>query len=74
MKHIIMTLTMFLSLIFTQDRSLIFNTGAPLGSCFPSNSQCNSVSDCLITGFYTENESVVLAVPEREIQNGSLLS
>ena len=32
------------------------------------------ISDCLITGFYTENESVVLAVPEREIQNGSLLS
>ena len=32
------------------------------------------ISDCLITGFYIENESVVLAVPEREIQNGSLLS
>ena len=32
------------------------------------------ISDCLITGFYNENESVILAVPEREIPNGSLLS
>ena len=32
------------------------------------------ISDCLITGFYTENESVVLAVPERKIPDGSLLS
>ena len=32
------------------------------------------ISDCLITGFYTEDKLVVLAVPEREIQNGSLLS
>ena len=32
------------------------------------------ISDCLITGFYTGDKSVVLAVPEREIQNGSLLS
>jgi tRNA-binding protein len=32
------------------------------------------ISDCLITGFYTENKSVVLAIPERKIKNGSLLS
>ena len=32
------------------------------------------ISDCLITGFYTEDKSVVLAIPERKIQNGSLLS
>ena len=32
------------------------------------------ISDCLITGFYNENESVVLAVPERKIPDGSLLS
>lgn len=32
------------------------------------------ISDCLITGFYTENESVILAVPERKIPDGSLLS
>ena len=39
---------MFLSLIFSQDRSLIFTTGGPLGSCFPSNNPCNSDGDCLL--------------------------
>ena len=37
-----------LSVIFSQDRSLIFTTGAPLGSCFPSNNPCNTDGDCLL--------------------------
>jgi len=46
MKLIIYAFTIFLSVLFTQDRSLIFTTGAPLGSCFPSNSPCNTDSNC----------------------------
>ena len=48
MKLIITMLTIFLSVIFTQDRSLIFTTGAPLGSCIPSNTPCNTDGDCLL--------------------------
>ena len=48
MKQIIITCTMFLCIIFAQDRSLIFTTGAPLGSCFPSNNPCNTDGDCLL--------------------------
>jgi tRNA-binding protein len=32
------------------------------------------ISDCLVSGFYKENNSVVLAVPDKSIPNGSLLS
>ena len=39
---------MFLSMIYAQDRSLIFTTGAPLGSCFPSNNPCYTDGDCLL--------------------------
>jgi len=39
---------MILSVIYAQDRSLIFTTGAPLGSCTPSNNPCNTDSDCLL--------------------------
>mgnify|MGYP000426795977 CR=1 FL=1 len=39
---------MILSVIYAQDRSLIFTTGAPLGSCFPSNNPCNTDGDCLL--------------------------
>ena len=39
---------MFLCIIFAQDRSLIFTTGGPLGSCFPSNNPCNTDGDCLL--------------------------
>ena len=31
-------------------------------------------SDCLITGFYQEDKSVVLAIPDKKILNGSLLA
>ena len=31
------------------------------------------VSECLITGFYNEENKVVLAVPDKKISNGSLL-
>ena len=39
---------MILSVIYAQDRSLIFTTGAPLGSCIPSNNPCNTDADCLL--------------------------
>jgi len=39
---------MILSVIYAQDRSLIFTTGAPLGSCSPSNNPCNNDGDCLL--------------------------
>ena len=48
MKLIIFTITILLSIIFAQDRSLIFTTGAPVGSCFPSNNPCNTDGDCLL--------------------------
>ena len=32
------------------------------------------ISDCLITGFYNEKGSVILAIPERKITDDSLLS
>jgi len=31
------------------------------------------LSECLITGFYTRDKKVVLAVPHDEVENGSLL-
>ena len=30
-------------------------------------------SECLVTGFYTKNKSVILAVPDNNVSNGSLL-
>lgn len=32
------------------------------------------ISDCLVSGFYREDNSVVLAIPDKSIPNGSLLS
>jgi len=48
MKSIISIITIILSVIYAQDRSLIFTTGAPLGSCIPSNNPCNTDGDCLL--------------------------
>ena len=31
------------------------------------------ISECLITGFYLSDDSVVLATPDKEVDNGSLL-
>ncbi len=31
------------------------------------------LSECLVTGFYDENENVVLAIPDKRIKNGSKL-
>ena len=32
------------------------------------------ISDCLITGFYREDKAVILATPDKEIEDGSLLT
>mgnify|MGYP001173364603 FL=1 len=32
------------------------------------------ISDCLVTGFYKENKAVVLAMPDKKVENGTLLS
>tara|TARA_Y100001970_G_scaffold251331_1_gene324008 strand:- start:743 stop:1081 length:339 start_codon:yes stop_codon:yes gene_type:complete len=32
------------------------------------------ISECLVTGFYNNDNQVILAVPDRTIQNGSRLS
>ena len=32
------------------------------------------ISECLITGFYRKNKKVVLAIPEKSVPNGALLS
>ena len=32
------------------------------------------ISDCLVTGFYKENKAVVLAVPDKKVKDGTLLS
>jgi len=32
------------------------------------------ISECLITGFYRKDKKVVLAIPEKSVPNGALLS
>ena len=32
------------------------------------------ISDCLVTGFYKENKAVVLAMPDKKVKDGTLLS
>ena len=32
------------------------------------------ISDCLVTGFYKENKAVVLVIPDKKVENGTLLS
>ena len=40
---------------------------------FPPKKIGPFISECLITGFYKTNSSVVLAIPDEKIPNGSLL-
>ena len=40
---------------------------------FPPKQIGSFVSECLITGFYRQNNKVVLATPDKSIHNGALL-
>jgi tRNA-binding protein len=40
---------------------------------FPPKQIGPFISECLVTGLYRENGSVVLAVPDRPVQNGARL-
>ena len=41
---------------------------------FPPKKIGSFISECLITGFYRNDKKVVLAVPDKSISNGSLLT
>lgn len=41
---------------------------------FPSKQIGPFISECLVTGFYRDNGDVVLAVPDKEVSNGSKLA
>ena len=41
---------------------------------FPSKQIGPMMSECLVTGFHTTDDSVVLAVPDRPIHNGAKLA
>ena len=41
---------------------------------FPSKKIGPFTSECLVTGFYTENNAVILATTDKKISNGSLLA
>ena len=32
------------------------------------------ISECLVTGFYTEGQNVILAIPDKKVVNGCLLA
>jgi len=40
---------------------------------FPAKQIGPIMSECLVTGFYKDDESVVLAVPDKALKNGSKL-
>ena len=46
MSNAFILLFLSINLLFTQDRSLIYTTGAPLGSCTTTSAPCNSDDDC----------------------------
>lgn len=41
---------------------------------FPPKQIGPFISECLVTGFYRDNGAVVLAVPDKEVPNGSKLA
>jgi len=41
---------------------------------FPEKQVGNFISEVLVTGFVLDNEEVVLAVPERKVENGKKLA
>ena len=41
---------------------------------FPSKKIGPFTSECLVTGFYTKNNAVILATTDKKISNGSLLA
>lgn len=41
---------------------------------FPAKQIGPFISECLVTGFYRDSEEVVLAVPDKEVPNGSKLA
>ena len=41
---------------------------------FPPKKIGSYTSECLVTGFYSDNNNVVLAIPDKAIHNGALLA
>ena len=39
---------------------------------FPPKQIGPIMSECLVTGFYDENDNVILAVPDKPIKNGAI--
>ena len=48
MKFLVTIFTLFFCTINAQDRSLIFTTGAPSGTCTSTSNPCNTDADCTL--------------------------